>query len=73
MTVSNSKEIVFLAQEDPSGGYIAWAQGYDIYTQADSWEKLLEMIKDAAWCHFDEDEIPEFVHAHFAKDMTVKI
>jgi|GEM_PF-5650050 len=32
------KEVIFLAQEDSKGEYIAWAQGYDIYTQADSWE-----------------------------------
>ena len=71
--MSSPQEIIFLAQEDPSSGYIAWAQGHNIYTQADSWEELLEMIKDAVRCHFDEDEIPKFVHVHFVKDVTVKV
>ena len=70
--MSKLKEIVFIAEEDPEGGYIAWAEGYSIFTQADSWDELLEMIKDAVRCHFDED-VPEFIHVHFVKDVTMKV
>ncbi len=49
------KEIVFVAMESEDGDYIAKAEGYSIFTQGDTWEELIEMIKDAVKCHFDED------------------
>lgn len=45
-SMGKEKEITFLTQQDLYGVYIAWAQGYDTYTQAGIWEELLEMIKD---------------------------
>ncbi len=66
------KELVFIAEESEDGGYIAKAEGYSIFTQGETWDELLEMIKDAVRCHFDED-VPKYIHVHFVKDVTIAI
>ncbi len=71
--MGNERKITFFAQEEPDGGYIAWAEGHNIFTQADSWDELLEMIKDAVKCHFEDEDLPLFVHVHFIKDVTIKV
>ncbi|MEJ5311371.1 MAG: 2-oxoisovalerate dehydrogenase [Anaerolineae bacterium] len=48
------KEIIFLVEEDPEGGYTAQALGYSIYTEADTWEELKIAAHDAVLCHFEE-------------------
>ena len=52
-------EVVFEVHEAEEGGYYAEAVGYDIITQADSWEDLKRMAQDAVLCHFDGDSVPE--------------
>ena len=65
----NTKEIVFIIEEDPDGGYNANALGHNIFTQADSLPALKTMIKDALLCHFEnEEERPAIVRTHFVKD-----
>jgi hypothetical protein len=49
------KEIIFLVEESPEGGYEARALGYSIFTQADSFEELKRMVQDAVACHFDAE------------------
>ena len=53
-----SKEIIFLVEEAPKGGYLAQALGYSIYTEADTWQGLQEVVQDALQCHFDEAQRP---------------
>ncbi|MGC8779358.1 MAG: 2-oxoisovalerate dehydrogenase, partial [Anaerolineae bacterium] len=31
------KEIIFLIEEDPEGGFVARALGHSIFTEADTW------------------------------------
>jgi len=65
------KEIVFMVEEDPEGGYTARALGYSIFTEADNLEELKESIKDAIRCHFDkEEDIPKIVRLHIVKEET---
>ena len=65
----NTKEIVFIVEEDPDGGYNANALGHNIFTQADSLPALKEMIKDALLCHFEnEEDRPGIIRTHFVKD-----
>ena len=65
----NTKEIVFIVEEDPYGGYNANALGHNIFTQARTLPQLKLMIKDALLCHFDDDEErPGIVRTHFVKD-----
>ncbi|VAX30059.1 hypothetical protein MNBD_NITROSPIRAE02-10 [hydrothermal vent metagenome] len=65
------KEIVFIVEEDPEGGYTARALGYSIFTEAETIEELKESIKDALRCHFDKDEdVPNIVRLHIVKEET---
>lgn len=53
-----SKELIFLVEEAPEGGYLAQALGHSIYTEADTWQELREAVQDAVQCHFDEAQRP---------------
>ncbi len=65
------KEIIFMVEEGPEGGYTARALGYSIFTEAETLEELKESIKDAIKCHFDKDEeIPKIVRLHIVKEET---
>jgi len=46
------KEIIFVIEEEPEGGYIAKALGEAIFTQAESMDELRKNIRDAVKCHF---------------------
>lgn len=46
------REIIFLVEEAPEGGYQARALGHSIFTEADTWEQLKEAVRDAVSCHF---------------------
>ena len=55
------KDLVFIYEEDPEGGFTARAVGEAIFTEADTLKVLRENMKDAVRCHFDEGERPEVV------------
>jgi len=42
-----AKEIIFLVEDAPEGGYVARALGYSIFTEADAWDELKQAIRDA--------------------------
>jgi predicted RNase H-like HicB family nuclease len=64
-----TKELIFLVEEDPEGGYAARALGQSIFTQAESFEELKKNIKDALECHFDtKEDIPEIIRLHIVRD-----
>ncbi|MER3399358.1 MAG: 2-oxoisovalerate dehydrogenase [Chloroflexota bacterium] len=67
------KEIIFLVEESPEGGYEARALGYAIFTQADTVEELRRMVQDAVRCHFDEAELPKIIRLHFVKDEVIAL
>jgi len=67
------KEIIFLVEESPEGGYEAHALGHSIFTEADSFEELKEMIRDAVNCHFDESERPSIIRLHLVKDEVISV
>jgi predicted RNase H-like HicB family nuclease len=67
------KEIIFLVEEAPEGGYVARALGYSIFTEGDTLDAIREEIKDAVRCHFDENQIPHIVRLHFIKEEVVAI
>jgi len=63
------KEIIFMVEEDPEGGYTAKALGESIFTEADTLEELKENIKDALKCHFDDTkEIPGIIRLHIVRE-----
>ncbi len=72
MNILKIKEIIFLVEEDPEGGYNAKALGESIFTEADSLEELKENIKNAIKCHFDrEEDIPNIIRLHIVKEETI--
>ena len=66
------KEIIFLVEEDPEGGFTARAMGLPIFTQGDTIEELKRNIKDALQCHFDrEEDIPRIIRIHIMKEEVI--
>ncbi len=61
------KEVIFVINEAPEGGYEAEALGLSIFTQGDDWENLKFNILEAVSCHFD-DNVQRIVRMHYVKD-----
>ena len=65
------KEIIFMVEEAPEGGYTAKALEYSIFTEADTLDELKENIKDALKCHFEKDDkVPGIVRLHIVREET---
>lgn len=54
-------ELLFVVEEAAEGDYVARAVGQSIVTEADEFDALREMVRDAVIAHFDEDERPHVV------------
>lgn len=67
------KELIFLVEEAPEGGYVARALGYSIFTEADTWEALKEAVQDAVRCHFEEDKMPALIRLHVVREEVLMI
>lgn len=67
------KEVMFLVEESPEGGYEAQAPGYSIYTQADTMDEIKQMVVDAVHCHFDEGEMPRLIYLRLVKEEVIAI
>ncbi len=68
-----AKEIIFLVEESPEGGYEARALGYPIFTEADTFEDLKRMAQDAVRCHFDEADRPDLIRLHVLKEEILPV
>ena len=68
-------EIIFEVQEAPEGGYTARALGHSIFTEADTFDDLREMARDAVRTHFDEDdpERPLTIRLHLVRDELIPV
>lgn len=53
------KEIIFVVEESPEGGYEARALDHAIFTDGDDLEQLKANVKDAVATHFEADKMPE--------------
>ncbi|HEY76681.1 MAG TPA: 2-oxoisovalerate dehydrogenase [Thermoflexia bacterium] len=67
------REVIFLVDRDPDGGFTARALGYAIFTEADTWEELKEAVQDAVRCHFDEEERPAMVWLRLVQEEAVPV
>jgi len=67
------REVIFLVDRDPDGGFTARALGYPIFTEADTWEELREAVQDAVRCHFDEEERPAMVWLRLVQEEAVPV
>jgi len=54
--VTRMKEIIFLVEEAPEGGYTARAMGESIFTEADNLVELRSMVREATACHFENGQ-----------------
>ena len=63
--------IIFAVEESPEGGYEAKALGHAIFTQADSFDDLKEMVRDSVRCHFDDSDRPRVIRLHLVKDEVI--
>lgn len=66
-----AEEVFFLVEDAAEGGYTARALGYFIFTEADSWEELVEAVRDAVRCHFDPEEQPDLIRLHAVREEVV--
>jgi len=68
-----NKEIIFIVEEYPEGGYGASALGHPIITEAESWDRLRENVRDAVKCHFEEAERPKIIHLHEVREERLAV
>jgi hypothetical protein len=68
-----AKEIIFLVEETPEGGYTARALGHSICTEADSLVSLKKRVQAATRCHFDDKELPRVIRLHIVKDEVIPV
>ena len=66
-----AREVLFLVEEAPEGGYVARALGHSIFTEADTWDELRAAVRDAVRCHFEPDEQPELIRLHAVREEVV--
>jgi hypothetical protein len=64
-------EIIFVVEESLEGGYEARALGHAIFTEADTFQELQQMVRDAVRCHFAEQERPAIIRLHLVKDEVI--
>ena len=62
-------EITFQVREFPEAGAI----GYSNFTEADDWEHLKNMMRDAALCRFDEGQAPRSIRVHLVQDEVIPV
>ncbi|MBE0481685.1 MAG: 2-oxoisovalerate dehydrogenase [Dehalococcoidia bacterium] len=67
------KEILFLVEESPEGGYEARVPGCSIYTQAETLNEMKKMAVDAVRCHFDEAEMPRLIRLHVVREEVIAV
>lgn len=68
---SMAKEVLFLVEDAEEGGYVARALDYPIFTEANSWDELKRVVRDAVQCHFDEGEQPDLIRLHAVREEVV--
>jgi hypothetical protein len=73
MVNHKNSEIIFIVEESPEGGYEARSLNHSIFTEADTFEELKEMIHDSVSCHFITEDRPHIIRLHQVKEelMTV--
>jgi hypothetical protein len=65
------KEIIFLVEEAPEGGYTARALGHCICTEADSVAKLKKQVREATRCHFEAKDMPRVIRLRMVRDEVI--
>jgi len=61
---ATAREIIFIVEESPEGGYEARAVGHSVFTEAETLDELKKRILDAVRCHFDPADMPSLIRLH---------
>jgi predicted RNase H-like HicB family nuclease len=48
-----AREVIFVVEESPEGGYEARAVGHSVFAEAETLDELRTRIQDAVRCHFE--------------------
>ncbi len=67
------KEIIFLVEEAPEGGYTARALGYSVFTEGENLSEIREAVRDAVRCHFEQKDLPRVIRLHIVKDEVIAV
>jgi hypothetical protein len=59
------KEISFLVEDAPEGGFTVCALDVSIFTNAENLNDLHRMVRDAVSCHFDSADKPKMIRLYF--------
>lgn len=62
------REIIFLIEKAPDGGYTARALVYNAFAKADSFAGLKGMTQEALQCRFETEEMPPLIRLHMVDD-----
>ena len=62
------KELVFEVTQEIDGGFSAEALGYDIFTQAETWDALRDNIKEAATAYFYDASDNVMIRLHLSRN-----
>lgn len=66
-----AREVIFVIQESPEGGYEARAVGHSVFTEADTLDELRTKIQNAVRCHFEPAEMPDLIRLHQVRDEVI--
>lgn len=61
-------EVVLMVTQEADGGYVAEGLGYDIFTQADTWDELRGNAKESVDAYFFDQSKPESIRLHLVRD-----
>ncbi|MHB0977142.1 MAG: 2-oxoisovalerate dehydrogenase [Candidatus Aquicultorales bacterium] len=68
-----AREIIFMVEESPDGGFEAQALGYSIFIEADTYEELREAARDGVKCRFEDNDKPEIIRLHLVRDDVIAV
>lgn len=67
-------ELIFMVEEDATGGYVARALGQNIFTEGETRDELVDNVREAVRCHFERPEdAPKVIRLHYVHDEVVAL
>lgn len=67
------KELIFLVEEAPEGGFTARALGESIFTEADTLDALRTQVLDAVRCHYENGAGPKIIRLHHVREEVLTV
>ncbi|MDH7577597.1 MAG: 2-oxoisovalerate dehydrogenase [Bacillota bacterium] len=67
------REIIFLVEEAPEGGYTARALGHSIFTEGENLDEIRAAVREAVRCHFEDKDMPRMIRLHIVKDEVMAV